>query len=148
MSACIRRLHQEDLPRVMAIEKAAYEFPWTENIMKDNWRSGYLNWAIEVDQQLIAYAWVSCKSDEAELLNITVTPELQARGYGRQLLTAILSELDQKGMSMLFLEVRESNAKAIKLYESLGFNQVGERRNYYPIVHGRENALIYVKQFL
>lgn len=64
-------------------------------------------------------------------------------GLGRQLLNELITQLRQKGILTLWLEVRESNKKAQALYDSLGFNQVDIRKNYYPTLDGkRENAVV------
>ena len=80
--------------------------------------------------------------DEATLFNIAVDPAWQRRGFGRQLLTHLIGELEQRDVLTLWLEVRASNVAAIALYESLGFNEVTVRRNYYPTTDGREDAII------
>ena len=80
--------------------------------------------------------------DEATLFNIAVAPEFQRKGLGRELLDALIVGLEEKGIVTLWLEVRDSNRAAIALYESLGFNEVSIRRNYYPTADGREDARI------
>ena len=81
--------------------------------------------------------------DEATLFNIAIDPQKQGLGLGRQLLNELITQLRQKGILTLWLEVRESNKKAQALYDSLGFNQVDIRKNYYPTPDGkRENAVV------
>lgn len=78
--------------------------------------------------------------DEAELLNILVSPDARRQGIGRLLLHALVATLGQA--RCLHLEVRAGNAPAIALYEGAGFVPVGCRRGYYPAVNGREDALL------
>ncbi len=73
--------------------------------------------------------------DEATLFNIAVDPDYQRQGLGRALLEHLIDELEKTRRATLWLEVRASNAAAIALYESLGFNEAMIRRNYYH--HGR-----------
>jgi len=78
---------------------------------------------------------------------LQLTPEKiamlpQGRGLGRALLEHLIDELEKRGVATLWLEVRASNAAAIALYESLGFNEATIRRNYYPTTDGREDAII------
>ncbi|MFK5131261.1 ribosomal protein S18-alanine N-acetyltransferase, partial [Glaesserella parasuis] len=77
------------------------------------------------------------------LFNIAVDPAYQGKGYGKQLLQALIAQLQQKQITTLWLEVRASNTTAQKLYFSLGFNEVTVRKNYYPTQDGgRENAVV------
>ena len=79
--------------------------------------------------------------DEAEILTIAVTPQVQRRGLGHALMDAALRHLHNARASMLFLEVDELNAPALALYRRLGFKQVGKRPGYYETAAGRSAAL-------
>ena len=81
--------------------------------------------------------------DEATLFNIAVDPAEQGKGYGKALLQGLITELSQKDVITLWLEVRESNIKAQQLYTQLGFNEVTVRKHYYPLPDGKkENAIV------
>ena len=80
--------------------------------------------------------------DEAHLLNITVKPESQGRGLGLKLLEHLMSIAYANNARECFLELRDSNTAAFKLYERYGFNEIGRRRDYYPAVGGREDAVV------
>ena len=80
---------------------------------------------------------------EAELLMVVVSPEQRRLGIGRAMLHHMLNDVMSYHGERIFLEVRESNIGAIKLYESFGFNQIGIRANYYPSEEGREDAILY-----
>lgn len=84
--------------------------------------------------------------DEAEILNIVVATAARGQGYGRRLLNDVCDILKQQGVKRLFLEVRESNSVAIGLYQTMGFSQIGLRKNYYATKTGREHALLLVLQ--
>jgi len=71
-----------------------------------------------------------------------VDPDYQGQGLGRKLLQHVKAALLEKGIASIFLEVRESNVIALSLYESEGFHEIDVRKNYYPTVNGRENAII------
>ena len=77
----------------------------------------------------------------ATLFNIAVDPDYQRQDWERAL-EHLIDELEKRGVATLWLEVRASNAAAIALYESLGFNEATIRRNYYPTTDGREDAII------
>jgi ribosomal-protein-alanine N-acetyltransferase len=138
----ISSLNPEDLAQAWAIEQRSHAFPWSEKTFASNQGERYLNFRLDVDGEMAAFAITQVVLDEATLFNIAVDPAWQRRGLGRQLLTHLIGELEQRDVLTLWLEVRASNVAAIALYESLGFNEVTVRRNYYPTTDGREDAII------
>jgi len=76
------------------------------------------------------------------LLNLCVRRDRQGLGYGRTLALHMMTRAHRRKASMLFLEVRPSNVIAGNLYESLGFREIGIRRNYYPAQTGHEDARV------
>ncbi|WP_436893345.1 ribosomal protein S18-alanine N-acetyltransferase [Siccibacter turicensis] len=138
----ISLLTPSDLATAYAIEKRSHAFPWSEKTFASNQGERYLNLRLEVDGQLAAFAITQVVLDEATLFNIAVDPAYQRRGLGRALLEHLITQLEQRDVFTLWLEVRASNAPAIALYESLGFNEATVRRNYYPTADGREDAIV------
>lgn len=138
----IRPMEKADIDAVMAIELSVYTYPWTERIMADCMRVGYHCRIGEVDGVLASYCIMSTGAGEAHILNLCVAEEFQRRGLGQLLLTNMLDEAKEEGIEDIFLEVRPSNYAAIVLYERLGFNQMGTRKDYYPGENGREDAVI------
>lgn len=138
----IRPMHELDLPAVVAIEQAAYQFPWSDGIFRDCLRVGYFCRVVEVDGELVGYGIMSSGAGEAHILNVCVRPEFRCRGLARQLLLYLLDRACTAGMHEAFLEVRPSNTVASRLYLSLGFEQVGIRRGYYQAAAGREDARV------
>jgi ribosomal-protein-alanine N-acetyltransferase len=140
-----RRIRDEDIESVSAIEQRVYEFPWTPGNFRDALLSGYRFWGCWCPtpdgEQLIGYAILMLAVDEAHLLNLAVSADWQGRGVGRRLLNFITVEAKRHECVMLYLEVRPSNISALKLYRSCGFTQRGLRRDYYPARAGREDAL-------
>ena len=82
--------------------------------------------------------------DEAEILNLATLPEKRRRGEGRALLEKALAEFQTRGVRRVFLEVRESNVKAIAFYKKHGFSEAGRRKAYYR--EPEEAALLMEKQ--
>ena len=82
------------------------------------------------------------------MLNLCIHPEQQGAGLGRELLSHLLAQAAAGKVRSVFLEVRASNAAAIALYDTTGFNEIGRRRNYYPIDVGREDAIVMAKELL
>ena len=132
-----------DFESLFAIEQRAHLVPWSLGTLKNNQGERYLNLKIEQNQQIIGFAICQWVLDEATLFNIAIDPQAQGRGFGRLLLQALIAQLRAQGITTLWLEVRESNQKAQRLYDQLGFNQVDVRKNYYPTADGkRENAIV------
>jgi ribosomal-protein-alanine N-acetyltransferase len=89
-------------------------------------------WVTGIDDDLWGFAAWRQLSDEAELLNLAVDPQRRRRGVARTLLDASLTQLVGAGIVRLLLDVRAGNLPARRLYESLGFDEDGRRRGYYP----------------
>jgi ribosomal-protein-alanine N-acetyltransferase len=138
----IRPMMEIDLVEVAAIELRSYAFPWSENIFRDCLRVGYTCRALDLDGQIIGYGVMSLGAGEAHLLNICVRDEFRAVGIGRRLLEHLLERAAAAGVTEAFLEVRPSNLAAIRLYQRLGFEQIGIRRGYYQAPDGREDAIV------
>jgi len=145
---------RQDLQDLVAIEAQLSSSPWTLQNFEGSVNSSHVCVGVKCsgknltqDSPWIAYAVFSLVADEAELLLLGVDKHYQGRGIAKALLqnmeTLLMDYADE-----MFLEVRASNEVAIGLYDGLGFNCVGERRNYYPSSNGsggREDALIYGK---
>ena len=143
MSAPVFRLMvEEDVEAVLKVEFAAFSHPWTRGIFLDCVKSGYECWMMYLGNQQVGHGVLSAAGDEAHLLNLTVKPESQSNGLGGKLLEHLLERARSRGAETVFLEVRESNHPAIRLYDRCGFNEIGRRRDYYPAVGGREDALV------
>ncbi|HEU4626328.1 MAG TPA: ribosomal protein S18-alanine N-acetyltransferase [Steroidobacteraceae bacterium] len=138
----IRTMLEPDVPSVVAIERAAYQFPWSEGIFRDCLRVGYVCRVACVGEEVVAYGVMSVGAGEAHILNLCVNAHFRCRGIGRQLLRYLVDRARSAGMGEAFLEVRPSNTAAIRLYQSMGFEQVGIRRGYYQAVGGREDAAV------
>ena len=128
--------------QICTYEQHAHAFPWSEKTFASNQGERYLNFQLTQNGKMAAFAITQVVLDEATLFNIAVDPDYQRQGLGRALLEHLIDELEKRGVATLWLEVRASNAAAIALYESLGFNEATIRRNYYPTTDGREDAII------
>jgi ribosomal-protein-alanine N-acetyltransferase len=136
-----RPMTEADLNAVLKIEYAAFSHPWTRGIFQDGIKS-YSCWVMFEGEQQVGHGVINVILDEAHLLNITVKPESQGKGLGYRLLEHLMEQAKAADARECFLEVRESNQAAYRLYERYGFNEIGRRRNYYPAVNGREDALV------
>jgi [ribosomal protein S18]-alanine N-acetyltransferase len=138
----IRSMNELDIPVVAAIEKSAYQFPWSEGIFRDCLRVGYVCRVVDVDGDMGGYGIMSVGAGEAHILNICIRDEYRSRGLARKVLSYLLERARTVGMREAFLEVRPSNIAASRLYHSMGFEQVGIRRGYYQASVGREDAAV------
>lgn len=152
MSALIRELidfsplGMNDLDEIMPIEEAIYPFPWTRGNFADSLRAGYSGWVYRVDGAVIGYGVCMRVLDEIHLLNLSISAARQGKGYGARLLRFLMDLYGASGSRQMLLEVRPSNAAALKLYRQFGFRRIGVRRNYYPATEGREDAWVMVRE--
>jgi [ribosomal protein S18]-alanine N-acetyltransferase len=138
----IRPMTEADVAEVFAVERSSYQFPWSEGIFRDCLRVGYVCRVLALGSEVIGYGVMSVGAGEAHILNLCVSNSYRCRGLGRRMLGYLLERGAAAGMSEAFLEVRPSNTPAIRLYQAVGFEQVGMRRGYYQAVGGREDAAV------
>lgn len=135
-------MRSTDLERVMPVERDIYDFPWTRGNFEDSLSAGYSCSLYMDGAALIGYCIVMLAVDEAHLLNLSIARAAQGQGHGRGLLEEAMAAIRAHGAKSMLLEVRPSNAIGRKLYASAGFVQVGQRKDYYPALRGREDALV------
>jgi len=138
----LRPMREIDTGLVIAIERASYQFPWSEGIFRDCLRVGYICRVAMRQEQLVGYAVMSVGAGEQRVLNLCVDPGERCRGIASRLLHSLLVSASEEGAREVFLEVRPSNTAAIRLYQSFGFQQIGLRRGYYQASSGREDAVV------
>lgn len=142
----IRAMEFDDLDAVYDIETKAHIAPWTRGIIHDCILVGYGCYVLLKENNVVAFSIVRTAVGECHILNLCVKPEEQNRGHGQQLLEHVLNTAKTSCKNVV-LEVRKSNTAAIKLYQRMGFSQIGYRRDYYPGPTGREDAIIYGLEF-
>ncbi len=146
LSVTLRGMHEADLPAVLACEQAGYASPWSEGIFRDCLRVRYTCMVAETPDMVVGHGIMSVAAGECHLLNICVHPLFQRLGIGRRILRRLLALARREQADTAFLEVRVSNAGAIALYHSEGFDDIGLRKAYYPSADAdparREDALM------
>ena len=140
-----RPMQEDDLSQVIEVERQSYPHPWTQMIFGDCLQAGYSCWVCGRRGVIEAYGILSIAAGESHLLNICVRPEARQQGIGRIMLRHLVSVARRHEAEVIFLEVRLSNNPARALYEDEGFNELGNRRDYYPDGDGREDALIFAR---
>lgn len=116
--------------------------PWSRKIFDDCLTPPYFAYYLMNSDEYLGYFIAMKVLDELTLMDIAVDIKFRSLGFGRVLLNYFMSEANKHEVSKVWLEVRQSNIAAIELYQSVGFNLVEIRRNYYPTSTGKENALI------
>ena len=133
----------DDLDAVMRIERLAYAHPWSRAVFEDTVVAGYQAQRLLAGTTLLGYFVAMKGVEEVHLLNITVAPAHQHRGWARVMLEALSLWARGQAAKTLWLEVRVSNSRALQIYRAQGFVQVGRRPKYYPSGHGqREDAIV------
>ena len=137
------------LDAVLAIEVQAYTFPWTRGNFIDSLAAGYLMRVLQAaDGEVLGYFVAMPGFEEMHLLNITVAAAYEGRGHARAMLASLYELCEPYGASALWLEVRESNARARALYLREGFDEAGRRRDYYPAPQGRREDAVLMTRLL
>lgn len=128
----IRSAEKEDLSRVLEVENASFPLPWSPSSFRSLLELDRVFFLVaELDGQVVGHGVLWWVGEEGELANIAVDPEVRRAGVARRLLEELVDRARRAGVEHVFLEVRVSNDAATKLYRSLGFREVGQRRNYY-----------------
>ncbi len=136
-------LGAEHLEQVLALEVRAYAHPWSHRNFVDALQSGYQAQRLIAGDALLGYFVAMKGVEEVHLLNLTVAPDFQRQGWARLMLEALALWSRGQGAHCLWLEVRQSNARALQVYTAHGYRRVGERKGYYPNFHGqREDAVV------
>lgn len=138
----IRRMFLTDLDEVVAIEREVFLFPWTHGNFSDSIDSGYHCLVLEQGGHLFGYGVMIVGAEEAHLLTLSIAAGSQRKGWGERLLQHFIHVAREQRARSMFLDVRESNHAAARLYERIGFKQIARRKDYYPAMGGREDSLV------
>ena len=140
-------MNEAHVPQVAELERLCFRDPWSENSVASEVTNPLSCWLVaQEDGTVLGYIGSQTVLDESDMMNVGVHPDHRRRGIARALVNALVEALAARESRCLTLEVRESNEGAIALYGSLGFQQVGLRKNYYR--NPKENALILRKEWV
>ena len=142
----ILQMTADHVSQVAELEKICFSDPWSEKSVASELTNALSLWLVALDGDRVAgYVGSQTVMDESDMMNVAVSPDYRRQGIGEQLVLSLADALKEKGSHCLTLEVRASNDPAIGLYEKLGFQQVGLRKNYYR--NPKEDALILRMEF-
>ena len=142
----ITNMTADHVSQVAELEKLCFSDPWSENSVASELSNKLSYWLVALEGERVAgYVGSQTVMGETDMMNIAVHPDFRRRGIAEELVNALVDGLKNMDSHCLTLEVRTSNAPAIALYEKLGFQQIGLRKNYYR--NPREDALILRKEW-
>jgi len=132
----------ENYQQAFAIQTQCHQFPWSESVFIDCLTDQYFAYQLIVSERVVGYFIGLIVADEVTLMDIGIVEDARQNGYGRLLLNHFVGCSQMRGAVEIWLEVRQSNTSAVNLYNSVGFEMIELRKNYYPHKKGRENGLI------
>jgi len=140
-----RKMKEQDLEQVISIEKECFPDPWSYLSFKSDIHNEMaLPMVLDFDGSIAGYSSLYIVADELQIGNFAVRAESRGHGAAKLMMEEIIKIARNRDCSTIYLEVRESNNPAIKLYSSFGFKQVGRRKNYYR--SPKENAIVMAKE--
>lgn len=141
LAVVVREMLPGDVDAVAAVEAQGFSDPWPARAFSSLLSRNFTRMRVaELNDEIVGYCVLLMTSDQWEVGNICVSTGVRGRGVGAQLLDEAIAAADSQGAEAVFLEVRESNFPAQRLYEARGFFEVGRRRDYYE--HPVEDALV------
>lgn len=139
----LRKMTAEDCTAVAALEKENFTMPWSREAFLDALAWNYEYLVAEEQGSILGYCGMSCVLEEGEIPKVCVAKAARRRGIGRALLAAMEQTARRRGVSTLFLEVRQSNQAARQLYQAVGFKEIGIRKGFYE--RPKEDAVLMQK---
>ncbi|MBI5847826.1 MAG: ribosomal protein S18-alanine N-acetyltransferase [Nitrospirae bacterium] len=134
MDVLIRDLRPEDVPEVLAIERSSFSTPWSEILfMNEIFKPRSLPKAAAIGDMIVGYICANYLLEEGHILNVTVHPDFRKQGIASRLVHSMLDLLWEEGCRAIFLEVRQSNTAALRMYEKAGFGRISTRKAYYTL---------------
>ncbi len=138
----LREMAESDIKEIAELEKECFSEPWSEDSLKDELTNETARFYVLRDnEKLLGYIGANNICGEVYITNVAVNGAYRGKGYGKKLVNHLVQQSELEKALFVTLEVRESNEKAIKLYEKCGFKKIGERKNFYS--KPTENGLIY-----
>lgn len=128
----ITKMKREHISEIAQIEEQCFSTPWSENSLAEELSNPTAFFVVALlGGKAAGYGGMNCIVDVGYIDNIAVLENMRGRGIGKLILKSFLNAAREKNLCELTLEVRQSNAAAIGLYSSFGFEVMGKRRNFY-----------------
>ena len=141
----VERISESTLDGAAELERLCFSSPWSREALRMLCGDGGIGFvALEKEsRRVLAYGGMMTVLDEGQITNIATHPDARRKGLGEKVTGALIGYGEENGIVLFSLEVRESNAAAISLYEKLGFVRSGVRKNFYRLPV--ENAVVMLK---
>ena len=128
----IRHMEKRDAAPAAELEKKVFSQPWSEKAFRDTVdNDNYIFIVAEHDSRIVGYIGCIVSLDGADITNIAVEPDYRRLGIANEMMKQVFLLLVRRGVCTLYLEVRQSNVGAQRLYEQNGFEKIGLRKNFY-----------------
>ncbi len=142
MNIEFQKLGAEHIESVLEIERISFKSPWNRSLFEKEIQLEFSYFFVAfLEGRVVGYGGFWKAKDDADILNLAVHPAFRKKGVGRKILSYLLDSAKEIGIKRVFLEVRDTNPAAIKLYEAFGFITVGKREKYYK----DDDALVLIK---
>lgn len=139
-------MNKDHVSQIAQLEAQCFSDPWSEKSVASELENPLSLWMVaEENGRVFGYVGSQTVLDESDMMNVAVDPGFRRQGIARALIETLIAELAKMGSRCLRLEVRVSNESARALYERMGFQQLGLRKNYYH--NPKEDALILGKEW-
>ncbi|MCE9679007.1 ribosomal protein S18-alanine N-acetyltransferase [Shewanella sp. AS1] len=138
----LKLLSIDEAAQIHQIAQLCHQFPMSFTNIESCFGRFYKVFGYYQDDALVGFAVLHRVFEDATLMDICVHPEHQGRGIAQQLIKVLVDTAATEGAERIMLEVRVSSQRAIALYRYFGFEQVGLRKDYYPLIDGKEDALL------
>jgi [ribosomal protein S18]-alanine N-acetyltransferase len=145
MNYTIIPMNKSHISAVANIEKVCFASPWTEEGIAEELENSLAHFLVAVGEEVMGYIGVHEICGEGSITNVAVMTNFRCKGIGKALVSAAIKGAKERNCEFITLEVRKSNFPAISLYSSLGFEQVGLRKNFYSSPN--EDAVLMTKTF-
>lgn len=132
ISVHIRWMIRRDMPEVLSIEQASFEFPWSEeDFIRCLRQRNCIGMVAEYDEKVVGFMIYELHKDQLHVLNFSVRPDVRRRGIGVQMVNKLIGKLSQQRRNRILLEIRETNLAAQMFFKNLNFRAVSVLRDYY-----------------
>ncbi len=128
----IIKLNSDSASRLAQIELESNSPPWGEKVFFTEFTNQHaIVFGVRLRAEIVAFLVIHHVMDEAHIVNFAVAAEKRGQGIGRELIQYVVNHMHILGVRWITLEVRQGNSAARKLYDSLGFFEIGKRKGYY-----------------
>ncbi len=142
----ISPLTERDFALIISAKEMGYADEWNKDMLLSALKNqNFYGLKVSHYEGVLGYIHYSLSVDSMDINSVFVFPNARRKGVGEKLLSAVIDVAKEKKLDKIFLEVRETNAPAINLYQKAGFTKTGVRKKYYS---DGENAIVMVKENL